>query len=297
MTSGARAAFLAVVAAPAAAAQVESRTVGSVTFRADLSHARPGGLIVARLDSRGRLGRAFAILDGRRAAFYASAQGLRALVPLPAEGAAGPNTLGFELWSRRGRQRIPLDVEIAAADYPRQSVSVPESRRALMSTAGVVTESRELLLMLRTESPERIGSFPFRPPVGRPAGDSFGSPRVWLGGSPVETLMDGQFGDRHRGLDYDGAGQIAQAPAAALVLFAGSRTLTGGTVVLDHGQGVVSLFAHLARVDVRAGDRIEPGAPIGLSGDTGLAFGPHLHWAVYLHGVAVDPRVFESLAD
>jgi hypothetical protein len=297
VTSGAGAAVLAVVAAPAAAAQVESRTVGSVTFRADLSHARPGGLIVARLQSRGRLGRAFAILDGRRAAFYPSSQGPRALVPVPAEGAAGPTTLGFELWSRRGRQRIPLGVEIAPADYPSQSLSLPDSRSALIGAAGVLTESRELLLMLRTESPERIGSFPFRAPVARAAGDSFGSLRSWLGGAPVETLMDGQFGDRHRGLDYDGAGQIVQAPAAGQVLFAGPRTVTGGTVVLDHGQGVVSLFAHLARVDARTGERVEVGAPIGLSGDAGLAHGPHLHWAVYLHGAAVDPRIFESLAD
>ncbi len=296
MRSCASLALLAGVAVPAAA-QVASRSVGSVTFRADLSQARPGGLIVATLHSRGRLGTAFAILDGRRAPFYPSAQGPRALVPLPAESPPGPNTLGFELWARRGRQRIPLEVEIAPADYPPQSVSIPESKRALLGSAEVVTESRELLLLVRTVSPERLGAFPFRAPVGRAPSESFGSPRTWSGTAGAEVLMDGIFGDRHRGLDYDGAGQIAMAPAAGTVLLAGPRALTGGTVVLDHGQGIVSLFAHLSRVDARAGERIETGAPIGLAGDTGLAYGPHLHWGVYLHGVAVDPRVFDSLSD
>ncbi|HET7292894.1 MAG TPA: hypothetical protein VFM88_10750, partial [Vicinamibacteria bacterium] len=94
----------------AAEPRVAARTVGSVTFRADLAHARPGGLIVASVASRGRLGAVFAILHGRRVPLYPSASGTRALVPIPAETPSGPDVLGFELWGRRGRQRIPLDV-------------------------------------------------------------------------------------------------------------------------------------------------------------------------------------------
>ncbi len=71
--------------------------------------------------------------------------------------------------------------------------------------------------------------------------------------------------------------------------------LTGLTLVLDHGQGLVSLLCHLDRLDVRVGDRVEPGAPVGLSGATGLAPFPHLHWATYLHGIAVDPEAAQSV--
>jgi murein DD-endopeptidase MepM/ murein hydrolase activator NlpD len=288
----------AVVAASAASAQAVSRTVGSVTFKAELDQARPGGLIVARLVSRVRLGAAYAILDGRRAPFYSTARGPRALVPIPAESPAGANTLGFELWGRRGRQRIPLEVEVAPVDYPARSVELPQERLALLEAPDVLTQSRQLLLLLRTESPQRLHTPPFRPPVGSAASVSFGSLRSFASGAPVESLMDGLFGARHRGLDYaSAAGSIATAPAAGIVLFAGQRTLTGGTLVIDHGQGVVSLLAHLSRVDLRAGESVAAGAPIGLVGDTGLAEGPHLHWGVYLHGVAVDPQIFQTLAD
>jgi murein DD-endopeptidase MepM/ murein hydrolase activator NlpD len=286
------------LAAPVASAQAVSRTVGSVTFRAELEHARPGGLVVARLSSRSRLGAAYAILDGRRAPFYPTARGPRALVPIPAESPAGPNTLGFELWARRGRQRIPLQVEIAPAAYPARSVEIPASRLALLEAPDVTTEARQLLLLLRTESPTRPHTLPFGAPVVSAETVSFGSRQAWPSTAPVESLMDGVFGERHRGLDFAAAaGAIVAAPAAGTVLFAGSRTLTGGTLVVDHGQGIVSLFAHLSRVDPRAGDTIAAGAPIGLVGDSGLAAGPHLHWGVYLHGVAVDPRIFQALED
>ena len=287
---------LAALAGPVEA-QVAARTVGSVTFRADLAHARPGGVIVATVASRGRLGAVFAILHGRRVPLYPSAAGLRALVPIPPETPPGADLLGFELWARRGRQRIPLDVGVAPAEYPGRTVEIPEERRALLGAPGVVTESRRLLQLLRTESPDALASLPFRAPLGHEPAASFGSPQTWLGGSPVESLMDGMFGNRHRGLDYEGAGGLPLSPAAGVVLYAGERTLTGGTIVLDHGQGIVSLLAHLARVDVRDGDRLEAGTPLGLVGDTGVAQTPHLHWGVYVHGVPVDPRVLLELAE
>jgi murein DD-endopeptidase MepM/ murein hydrolase activator NlpD len=88
-----------------------------------------------------------------------------------------------------------------------------------------------------------------------------------------------------------------QAPAAGRVALEGSQIVTGNTVVLDHGQGVFSVLFHLGRIDVREGDLVEGRAPIGLAGETGVAAAPHVHWAVYVHGVAVDPRVMERLAD
>jgi hypothetical protein len=277
--------------------QVASRTVGSVTFRADLTRARPGGVIVASVASRARLGAVFAILHGRRVPLYSSTLGPRALVPVPLDTPAGSDVLGFEVWGRRGRQRIPLDVAIAPVDYAPRTVTIPEAQRALLSTPGLVADSRRLLQLLRTESPVLHATLPFRPPLTREPTASFGAPQTWLGGSPVESLMDGMFGDRHRGLDYEGAGGLPLSPAGGIVLYASTRTLTGGTIVLDHGQGILSLFAHLARQDVREGDLLPAGTPLGLAGETGVAYGPHLHWGVYLHGVAVDPRVMMELAE
>jgi murein DD-endopeptidase MepM/ murein hydrolase activator NlpD len=65
--------------------------------------------------------------------------------------------------------------------------------------------------------------------------------------------------------------------------------------VIDHGQGVVSVLLHLARIDVRPGDALTAAAVVGSSGDTGLAPEPMLQWRVYLHGVAVDPNALAAL--
>ena len=64
---------------------------------------------------------------------------------------------------------------------------------------------------------------------------------------------------------------------------------TGGTIVIDHGLGVLSLFAHLSKVSVREGDLVKTGDTLGEVGATGRVTGPHLHWAVRVSGARIDP--------
>jgi len=133
------------------------------------------------------------------------------------------------------------------------------------------------------------------PPVGT-TGAGFGEPRVHAGAMAVESRTDGLQGEHHRGLDYAvPVGTALRAPAAGTVLYAGALTLSGETLVIDHGQGVVSVLLHLSRVDVRVGDSVTAGAFVGLSGDSGLAPEPLLQWRVYLHGVPVDPNALAAL--
>ena len=61
---------------------------------------------------------------------------------------------------------------------------------------------------------------------------------------------------------------------------------------LDHGQGFITLYIHMSRIDVKEGDSVARGSVIGLSGASGQVTGPHLHWAVVLNGVYVDPELF-----
>jgi hypothetical protein len=283
--------------ASSAAPQEVSRYVGLVRFSVDTRQAFPGGFLVARLQSRGALGTAYAILDGRRAPFYSSPRGLRALVPVPLTSVAGPTTLGFELASRRGRQRIPLDLALSTRPYPPRAVTIPEAKRGLLVQTNVTRDGRELLSLLRTESRQPAPG-PLKPPVTVAPGVGFGGVQTWLGGSLVEPLFDATFGDEHRGLDYDvPLGTVVMAPAGGIVLFAGPLTLGGLVVVIDHGQGVVSMLGHLQRIDVRASDVVESRAIVGLSGDTGLAVTPQVQWRAYLHGIAVDPRLLDQSLD
>jgi murein DD-endopeptidase MepM/ murein hydrolase activator NlpD len=286
--------LLAALAAAQAPAQEIVRQVGRVTFRVDASQAFPGGVVVVRLGARGRLGSAWALLDGRRAPFYSDRGVPRALVPVAASVEAGPATLGVGIASRGGEQRIAIPVTISARDYRSRNVVLPEEKRVILDRPEVAHDGRRLLAVLRTESREPTPGL-LLPPVGA-TGGGFGEPRTHPGTAAVESRIDSLQGERHRGLDYAvPAGTPVRAPAAGNVLFAGPLSLSGETVVIDHGQGVVSVLQHLSRVDVRTGEAVAGAAVVGLSGDTGLAPEPMLQWRVYLHAVPVDPNVLGPL--
>ena len=158
-------------------------------------------------------------------------------------------------------------------------------------------DGRLLLQYLRTVSPRQEWRGAFRPPVDVPPAASFGSPQTYAGVAAVESRMDAIHGEYHRGLDYDvAAGTTVKAPAAGTVLFSGTLALSGRTVVVDHGQRPAERVLAPCRSRRPAG-RIDRGGP-GSSGPPETAGSPprpHLHWAVYLLGVAIDPRVTERL--
>lgn len=95
---------------------------------------------------------------------------------------------------------------------------------------------------------------------------------------------------RHLGLDMRGArGAPVYAPAAGRVLLAGDFFYQGNAVYLDHGLGLVTAYFHLSSIDVREGDRVEPGDLLGRVGSTGRSTAPHLHWSAYVEGENIDP--------
>jgi hypothetical protein len=283
--------------APASAQDVV-KNVGSVTFSVDATLAFPGGFFVARLQSRSGLGAAWAILDGRRSRFHFGPRGLRALVPVPVGTVGGRNVLGVEIAGRRGRQRVPLEVTVGERSYPSRHFRVPEARRALIARPGAGHDGRVLLGLVRTQTPRLVPAGPLRPPVLGAPGTRFGGAQTYDGALSLESLVDSTWGEVHRGLDYEvPPGTAVLAPAAGTVLFAGPLLLSGQTVVIDHGQGVVSALFHLSRVDVVAGQALEPRAGVGVSGDTGVCLAPMVQWRVYVNGIAVDPRLLDRSLD
>ena len=85
------------------------------------------------------------------------------------------------------------------------------------------------------------------------------------------------------------------APAAGQVILTGDFFFNGQSVFIDHGNGVISLYCHLDRIDVVAGDQLAQGDPLGTIGQTGRATGPHLHWGISLNDVRVDPSLWINL--
>jgi murein DD-endopeptidase MepM/ murein hydrolase activator NlpD len=120
---------------------------------------------------------------------------------------------------------------------------------------------------------------------------------------PVEGVMTGSFGRRrvfngqakrpHSGMDIAAnEGVPIQAPAKGRVIELGDFFFSGNLVYIDHGQGMISMFAHLSEIDVEMGQQIEKGQIIGKVGSTGRVTGPHLHWSLGLNGTWIDPSLF-----
>ncbi len=140
-------------------------------------------------------------------------------------------------------------------------------------------------------SPEKFWQGPFlRPSDGRVSSE-YG----------VRRYYNGVFANNyyHRGVDYAApTGSPVIAPAAGQVALVGRVAdgfeLHGNTIGIDHGQGVESIFIHLNSINVQEGDRVQPGQVIGTVGNTGASTGPHLHWGLYVNGVAVDPNPWRN---
>jgi murein DD-endopeptidase MepM/ murein hydrolase activator NlpD len=108
-----------------------------------------------------------------------------------------------------------------------------------------------------------------------------------------QRILNGTPKNPHYGVDVAArTGTPVAAPAGGIVTFADADLyLTGGTVILDHGHGLSSVFVHLSRLDVKVGDRLEQGQVLGRVGATGRASGPHLHWGMNWFDVRIDPQL------
>ena len=87
------------------------------------------------------------------------------------------------------------------------------------------------------------------------------------------------------------------APNGGRVVLTGDTYFSGGSVILDHGWGLYSYFAHLSNIFVEKGDVVELGQQVGLAGATGRVTGPHLHWTLRMNGARVDPLSLIALLE
>lgn len=199
--------------------------------------------------------------------------------------------LGIPLDTPSGVMQITLDdgstlrFDVQPKDYPTQKLRIRDTNK--------VTPSLESLARIATEKAvtDRIKNN-FRPvepdpdfalPAKGPLSSRFG----------LRRIFNDQPRNPHAGLDLRVAsGTPITAPSAGIVANTGDYFFNGNTVFVDHGNGLISAYMHLSRIDVLPGERVTRGQILGAAGATGRATGPHLHWAVFLNGTAVDPELF-----
>jgi murein DD-endopeptidase MepM/ murein hydrolase activator NlpD len=190
---------------------------------------------------------------------------------LQVETAAGTSQVGFAVKDRKYRTQYLTIKNQRQVDPDPDDVKRIEAEQARSNAA------------LSRFTLEGEPGFTLSVPVSGTRSDSYGSRRVF----------NGQPRNPHSGMDIAAAtGTPIRAPAAGTVVEAGDFFFNGNTLYIDHGFGLVTMYCHLNKLGVAAGDRVAKGAVIGEVGATGRVTGPHLHWGVALNRAMVDPALF-----
>lgn len=186
----------------------------------------------------------------------------------------------------RDGTRDRRDLAVAKQDYQIQRINgLPEKQVTPdpETLARIEHDQAAIRATHHVDSANLDFEHPLHWPVTGPISGVYGSQRI----------LNGQPRAPHLGTDIAAPlGSPIKAPAGGTVTLAEPDfVLDGGTVVIDHGYGLSTLYIHMSKIAVHAGERVEQGQIVGNVGKTGRATGPHLHWGLYWYETALDPML------
>jgi murein DD-endopeptidase MepM/ murein hydrolase activator NlpD len=207
----------------------------------------------------------------------------KAVVGIPLDTLTGIQTLHVK--NPVTKQVIQRTFDINAKHYRTQRLKIKDKKRVNPSGSHLKRILREKDLkdnLKKTFSRQKPDLNFIRPVKGRDTG-RFG----------LKRFINNQPRNPHSGMDIAAPqGTPIKNAAGGKVIYTGNLFFSGNVVYVDHGEGVISMYAHLKKIQVKQGQQLQQGDIVGLVGRTGRATGPHLHWSVYLNGTAVDPSLF-----
>ncbi len=181
---------------------------------------------------------------------------------------------------------LRLSFQVFNKQYETQHITIKDKRKVnpeKRDMERIGRESKTIKAALRHWSDEETVTLGFIKPVDGPYSSPFG----------LRRYFNEQPRKPHSGLDIAAPeGTPIKAPASGTIVDTGDYFFNGNTVFIDHGQGLVTMYSHLSRIDVQPGQAVTAGEAIGLVGMTGRVTGPHLHWGVSLNDARVDPGLF-----
>jgi len=181
-----------------------------------------------------------------------------------------------------------IPFKVGRRDYETQHVTLANRRQVEPEPEDlrrIAREQESLVRAFSTFSDTALDTLTLDLPSGGRVSGGFG----------LRRFFNDEPRQPHSGLDIAAPeGTPIAAPAAGTAIEIGDYFFNGLTVVLDHGQGLVTMYNHLSRIDVAKGARVARGERIGTVGQTGRVTGPHLHWSVSLNNARVDPALFLS---
>ena len=264
----------AAAAAPEIAVVPESPRVGDVMFM--------------RMQPEVAVLRAACSWGGKSYALLANGEGYEVVLPVSLKTkAGGHHAVVYWKYVDGGMGKEVIPIEVGRRRFGVQHLKLSGSQEWTYSAPETERERELIGAALDRVTQERCWRGSFAKPVEGRISTEFG----------LERYVNGKFSYRHRGVDIAcPEGTLVKAAADGSVSLADdSFVLHGKTVILDHGQGVSSLYIHMSQIEVEAGQSVRQGEVIGRVGSTGVATGPHLHFAVYAHHEAVDPFFWTDL--
>ena len=189
-------------------------------------------------------------------------------------------------YSKKGankKQGIALPITVVDGNYRSEVLKVQEEKvnppKRVMKR--IMAEQKEIGALYRVIEKKRYWKGAFALPIPSEITSPFGNKR----------LFNGSMKSFHQGLDLRARTPTPiHAPEGAVVAMAKDLYFTGNTVILDHGYGLFTIYGHMSKLEVKKGDTIEKGQLLGLSGMTGRASGPHLHWGAVLMKQKFNPQ-------
>jgi len=243
----------------------------------------PGGVAVIRLVTNQTPVNAY--FQKRRVMLHKNTQGWFAIIGLPLSLKPGSYELAF---TTRQNQHRQVKFSVIPKEYAVQHITLKNKHMVNPTRAELDRIYRETRIIHHA-----LASWRMTPTVDL----NFEMPVHGIISSPfgLRRFFNGEPRKPHSGLDIaTKVGTPIKAPADAVVAATGKYFFNGNTVLLDHGQGLVTMYCHMSKIEVKPGQHVKRGQIIGLVGRTGRVTGPHLHWGVSLNNTMVEPHLFLS---
>ena len=240
----------------------------------------PGGIAVIGLD--GDSAGATITFDGRKTTKFWHGQSWYALAGIPLK--TEPGEYQFKIQQQDGSMSVSR-VDVKRKKYQEQHLTIKNKRKVNPNKQDMERISKERVRKRNAKNhwSETYPDVDFIWPVTGEISSIFG----------LRRFFNEQERNPHSGLDIAAPeGTDISVTADGTVIETGDFFFSGNMVYVDHGQGLISLYAHLSRIDVKPGDTVRRGDIIGAVGQTGRVTGAHLHFAVMTNGILVDPLYF-----
>ena len=243
----------------------------------------PGGVGIVRIPGNVRPS---VTVDDRQALVLRANDEWIAVIGIPLEQAAPGMIMATVSVPNQEPHSVAIELRPNAYDEQRLNVDRKYVNPGEEALERIFAEREIIDAALNGWRDASLADVSLQVPVGGRRSSSFG----------LRRFFNDQPRSPHKGMDIAASsGTPINAPMSGVITATGNFYFNGNTVIIDHGQGFVSLYCHLSEIDVNEGESVATGTAIGKVGATGRVTGAHLHFATYLNGTAVDPALL--LAD